>query len=159
MRPLPEELTLHTTTGIDGIDARTFYGIAQLREMVFVVEQECPYLELDGRDLEASTVQLWAADAAGRVAATVRVLNDDHDEPGLRRIGRVVTHPDWRGRGVAAAVMAAAIETCDGGAIQIDAQSHLAGWYAGFGFEANGPEFVEDGIPHTPMRRSAVAAP
>ena len=176
MTTLPDTLTLHRATGIDALDTRTFYRIAQLRERVFVVEQACAYLELDGRDLEPETVQIWAETNTGEIAATVRVLvgrthdprhpfadrtteegDASHGRPGqpVQVIGRVVTAPDWRGSGVASALMNEAITACEGAAIELDAQSHLTGWYERFGFAPNGPEYVEDGIPHTPMRREA----
>ena len=51
------------------LDARTAYQLWQLRESVFVVEQECPYAELDGRDLEPGTRHVWAADESGPIRA------------------------------------------------------------------------------------------
>ncbi|WP_053382963.1 GNAT family N-acetyltransferase [Leucobacter celer] len=152
MAQLPSELTLRTAQGIDGIPTPTFYRIAKLRQEVFVVEQDCVYLDLDGRDLEDTTVQLWVEDADGTVAATVRILDESHQEPGLRSIGRVVTAPAWRGQGIAAALLEAAIAQCDGHPILIHAQAHLESWYGRFGFAACGDEFLEDGIPHLPMR-------
>lgn len=152
MTTLPEELTLVTADSVDDIPTRIFYRIAQLRQEVFVVEQECVYLDLDGRDLEAGAKQLWAQTSDGEIAATVRVLDESAQEANLMSIGRVVTAPAWRGRGVAAALLRAAIAGCAGRPILIHAQSHLAGWYSGFGFTACGDEFLEDGIPHTPMR-------
>ncbi|WP_237464589.1 GNAT family N-acetyltransferase [Leucobacter luti] len=149
---MPDELTLHAASDPDRIPARTLYGIARLRQEVFVVEQDCVYLDLDGRDLEPGTVQFWAEDAVGTIAATLRVLAEDEQEPGLRAIGRVATAPEWRGRGVAAVLLDAAIAECAGHPILIHAQSYLTEWYSRFGFAASGPEFVEDGIPHTPMR-------
>jgi ElaA protein len=125
------------------------YSILQLRVDVFVVEQDCAYPELDGRDLEAGAILLWASDA-DTVVATLRVL----DEPGGRaRIGRVATAADHRGSGVAAALMQAAIEQVPGREIELHAQAHLEKWYERFGFRRSGPEFVEDGIPHVPMSR------
>ena len=59
-----------------------------------------------------------------------------------------------RGRGWAAAIMATALDLAKGRDVVLDAQSPLAGWYATFGFEVTGPEFMEDGIPHLPMRLS-----
>ncbi|WP_449282440.1 GNAT family N-acetyltransferase [Leucobacter sp.] len=152
MAQLPTGLVLRTAQGIDGIPTRTFYRIAKLRQEVFVVEQDCVYLDLDGRDLEDTTGQLWVEDADGAVAGTVRILDESRQEPGLRSIGRVVTAPAWRGRGVAAALLDAAIAQCDGNPILIHAQAHLEAWYGRFGFVACGDEFLEDGIPHLPMR-------
>jgi ElaA protein len=155
MNALPAEITIHRANTFDEVPARTFYRIARLRQEVFGVEQDCAYLDLDGRDLEPGSAQLWAETAGGEIASTVRILNEDHIEPGLRSIGRVVTAPDWRGFGIAAAVMNTAIEACSGHPILIHAQSHLTDWYAQFGFATCGDEFLEDGLPHTPMRRPA----
>lgn len=150
--PLPHGLKLHATTGIDGISARDMYAIAQLRLAVFGIEQDCIYQDLDGRDLEPSTQQLWLATEAGELASSIRVLDESHEEPGLVSIGRVVTAPAWRGKGVAGALLEHAIGELDGHSILIHAQAHLQHWYARFGFQAFGEEFLEDGIPHIAMR-------
>lgn len=153
-RPLPDELRLRVGRGPAALDLETFHRIARLRQEVFVVEQDCPYLDLDGRDLEPGTVQVWAEDAAGDIAAGLRILSES-DAGALRfSVGRVVTAPDWRGRGIAGSLIRAAITECGDTPIQIHAQSYLTEWYAGFGFITNGPEFLEDGIPHTPMLRT-----
>ena len=144
------------------LDARTLYALLRLRVDVFVVEQNCPYPELDGRDLEPSTVHMWTVDAAGPTAY-LRILTDapdaadgnSEDGGGVMRIGRVCTRSDARGSGLAAELMQTALAQVAGRAVVLDAQSHLAGWYARFGFVADGPEFVEDGIAHIPMRRTA----
>src|SRR3954466_4799387 len=73
------------------------YGLCRLRVDVFVVEQECPYPELDGRDTEPTTEHLWY-EVDGTVAATIRVLDDG----ATRAIGRVATAAGHRGRGLAA---------------------------------------------------------
>ncbi len=125
----------------------TAYRIWALRSKVFVVEQACVYLDLDGRDTEPGATHLWVEDG-GDVIATLRVL----DEGDGLRIGRVATAPSHRGRGLAAVLMRKALDLAAERAVVLDAQSHLAGWYASLGFERSGPDFVEDGIPHTPMR-------
>ena len=124
------------------------YGMLRLRSEVFVVEQECVYLDPDGRDDEPATWHLWA-EADGAVVVAGRLL-DDGD---AWRIGRVATAPEARGRGLAAALVRTAVELCDDGRpVVLDAQSHLVEWYGTLGFEPAGDEFVEDGIPHVPMR-------
>jgi ElaA protein len=125
------------------------YGLCRLRVDVFVVEQECPYPELDGRDVEPATVHLWFEDDRGAVAATIRVLDDG----GTRAIGRVATAVGHRGRGLAAQLLDAGIALCGDVPITLGAQAHLEGWYGRFGFRRSGPGYVEDGIPHVPMRR------
>jgi len=124
------------------------YALCRLRVDVFVVEQECPYPELDGRDVEPGTVHLWA-ESDGEVAATIRVLDDG----GTRAIGRVATAAGFRGRGLAAQLMERGIALCEGFPITLGAQAHLEGWYERFGFRRSGPGYIEDGIPHVPMRR------
>jgi ElaA protein len=119
-----------------------------LRSSVFVVEQDCAYQDLDGLDLEPATRHLWVEEA-GAPVAYARVLDDgDH-----ARIGRVVTAPGHRGRGLAAALMAAALTDLDGRDVELNAQAHLRAWYEGFGFVVAGDEFLDDGIPHLPMLR------
>jgi ElaA protein len=131
------------------LDAETLYRILALRVDVFVVEQRCPYPELDGRDLERSARLVWA-ERDGVVLATLRLLTD---ADGSARIGRVATAAAARGAGLAATILARALELAAGRPVVLDAQSHLAGWYARFGFERAGADFDEDGITHTPMRR------
>jgi ElaA protein len=131
----------------DRLDPYAVYGICRIRQDVFVVEQACPYPDLDGRDVEPGTrhVLLLADDA---LLGYGRVL-DDGD---VWRVGRVLLAPDARGRGWADAIMTTALDVSKGRDVVLDAQSPLAGWYETFGFAVDGPEFLEDGIPHTPMR-------
>jgi ElaA protein len=124
------------------------YGLCRLRVDVFVVEQECPYPELDGRDVEPATVHLWF-EADGAIVSTIRVL----DEGASRTIGRVATAAAFRGQGLAAGLIAEGIGLCGDVPITLGAQAHLEGWYERFGFRRSGPGYVEDGIPHVPMRR------
>jgi ElaA protein len=124
------------------------YALCRLRVDVFVVEQECPYPELDGRDVEPATVHLWF-ERDDEVLATIRVLDDG----ATRAIGRVATAVPARSAGLAARLIARGIELCGDVPITLGAQAHLEGWYERFGFRRSGPGYVEDGIPHVPMRR------
>ncbi|MDF2092792.1 GNAT family N-acetyltransferase [Knoellia sp. 3-2P3] len=127
----------------------TAYRLWALRSEVFVVEQDCPYLDLDGRDTEPLTRHLWV-ERGGEPVATLRLLDD-----GSRlRIGRVATREAHRGEGLAAALVERALQVAGEREVALDAQSHLVDWYLRFGFEPSGRGFVEDGIPHTPMRRA-----
>jgi ElaA protein len=130
------------------LDPVTAYRLWALRSRVFVVEQDCPYLDLDGRDLEPSARHWWV-EQDGVPVATLRVL----DEGDAWRIGRVVTDAGWRGRGLAARLVEAVLAGAGERPVVLDAQSHLVDWYAGMGFVPDGRGFLEDGIPHTPMRR------
>jgi ElaA protein len=136
------------------LDARTFHDLLKLRIDVFVVEQNCPYPELDGRDVEPGTRHLWSTDD-GALMAYLRILTDPD---GLARIGRVVAAPAARGGGHAGRLMAAALDLIGDRPCVLEAQSHLVAFYARHGFTVSGPEYVEDGIPHTPMRRDAQPA-
>jgi len=141
--------TPHDRTFVELTPAE-LYGILRLRAEVFVVEQAAAYLDPDGRDTEPTARQLWFEGEAGTVVATARVL-DDGD---ARRIGRIATRTDHRGRGLAAQLvnhfLASAV-----GPWRLDAQAHLSGWYERFGFAVDGPEYDDDGIPHVPMVRRA----
>lgn len=135
---------------LSAIDPVTLYRILALRTDVFVVEQNCPYPELDGRDLEPSTRLVWAQ-GDGAVLATLRLLIQPD---GTARIGRVATSSAARGAGLAARLMQRALELAEGRTVVLHAQSYLVDWYERFGFVRTGPDFDDDGIAHAPMRRS-----
>jgi ElaA protein len=126
------------------------YDMWRLRQQVFVVEQHCPYPDLDGRDLEAATRHVLLLED-DRLVGCLRVL-DDGDRS---RIGRVVVAPDARGRGLAHRMMDRALKECGDREVHLDAQTGLTDFYRGHGFVVTGPEFDEDGILHVPMRRPA----
>jgi ElaA protein len=133
------------------LDPLTAFSLWKLRQDVFVVEQECPYTDLDGRDLAPETRHVVMENDDGVVLGCARVL-DDGDE---WRIGRVALHRTVRGQGWGDRIMQAALQVCPDRDIILDAQSPLARWYATFGFEVCGPEFLDDGISHLPMVRRA----
>ena len=152
------------------------YGILQLRSQVFVVEQDCVFLDLDGVDTLEGTLHAFfpgqgrtMADPHGAELgkslmplAYARVLPPDFAdgpaaEPGARSIGRVVTDPAVRGGGWGRRLVADLVEAFPGEPLTLNAQSHLERFYSGFGFSPNGPRFDEDGIEHTPMSRPASA--
>ena len=134
----------------DDLDARTAYLLWQLRESVFVVEQQCAYQELDGRDLEPGTRHLWVDSPDGPVGY-LRMLDDgDH-----ARIGRVLVARAHRGRGLSDALMRAALAEIGPRESVLDAQTPLVGWYETYGYARTGDDFLDDGILHTPMRRTA----
>ncbi len=121
--------------------------ILTLREAVFVVEQECPYPEIDGRDDEPSTRHIWI-EQGGAICTYLRLLRDPED----LRIGRVVTAPNYRGQGLSAELMDYVLATTQGPWV-LDAQERLEPWYAKFGFKVTGPSFLDFDLPHVPMRR------
>ncbi len=144
--------------GFDDLDARTAYDVWRLRQDVFVVEQECAYPDLDGRDVAPGTRHL-TLEVDGELAGYLRILDPStaRDRRGLRdrrgRIGRVLLARAFRGRGLADRLMEAALEEVGERPSRLDAQVPLAGWYATYGYVVTGPEFLDDGIPHVPMAR------
>ncbi|MEU8656798.1 GNAT family N-acetyltransferase [Actinoplanes philippinensis] len=130
------------------LDTTTLYEILKLRSEVFVVEQECAYLDPDGRDTEPGTRHLWFAQG-NRVRAYLRILSDH----GVERIGRVVTAPEARGHGLAGRLITEAIAVIGNRPSVLHAQAHLSDFYGRYGYVVNGPEYLEDGIPHVPMIR------
>jgi ElaA protein len=131
------------------LDVSTLYAIMKLRVDVFVVEQKCPYPELDGRDDEPGTRHVWLA-RGDEILAYLRILDDN----GTPRIGRVVTAPDARKGGHASRLMEHALTEIGERPSTLEAQAHLTGFYSRFGYAVSGPGYLEDGIPHVPMRRS-----
>ena len=138
------------TASFAELDTEMLYKILTLRSEVFVVEQNCVYLDLDGLDPEPGTRHLWI-ERAGEVRAYARILDID----GQPRIGRVVTAPTGRGGGLAGRLIAAALRVIGDRPSVLHAQAHLRDYYAKFGYQQNGPEYIEDGIPHIPMLREA----
>lgn len=130
------------------LTTRQLHDLLRLRVDVFVVEQECAYPELDGRDTEPGTEHLWV-EVGDEVAACVRILEGD----GCAIIGRVATARGHRGQGYAAQLVQRALDRIGERRTEIGAQTYLEGWYARFGFVRSGEDYVEDGIPHLPMTR------
>ena len=141
-----------TFTRFAGLTLEQLYALMALRQAVFVVEQNCPYLDADGRDPAAHHLLGFAGD---EIAAALRVFPPD--DRGEVWIGRVVTARSVRGTGLGRPLMAEGLRRARalyGPAVcRIGAQAHLERFYGSVGFEVCGPGFLEDGIPHIPMRR------
>ncbi|MGH8825217.1 MAG: GNAT family N-acetyltransferase [Jiangellaceae bacterium] len=148
---MTEAATVQTATFAD-LDARTLYELLRLRVDIFVVEQHCAYRELDGRDTEPDALHVWLADEQARPLGYLRILSDPDR---VARIGRVAVAEAARGAGLARRLMRTALDHVGDRPCVLDAQAGLVGFYAGLGFVVNGPEYLEDGIPHVPMRRDA----
>lgn len=126
------------------------YAITALRERVFVVEQNCVYLDADGAD--PACRHLWAA-AADVIVAYCRIVPVGLKFPEAS-IGRVTTAAEVRGTGMGKALMTRAIAACGPGPIRIGAQAHLQRFYADLGFAPASAPYDEDGIPHIEMLRA-----
>jgi ElaA protein len=142
---------LHRSWSYD-LSTSTFYELLKLRVEVFVVEQKCPYPELDGRDLEPETRHFWL-ESDGEVIATIRLL-EEHEEGKTFRIGRLCTRADVRGEGHTSRLLQAALAEVGPARCVINAQTYLVDMYAKHGFKTTGPEFPLDGVPHVPMQRN-----
>lgn len=141
----------------NALSPEDLYAAVQLREAVFIVEQQCPYNDADGRDPHAWHLLGWSEQRSGRdLVAYARVF-----EPGVRyaecSIGRVVTAPRVRGNGLGKALMAEALRRVEslapGQAIKIAAQRRLEKFYLEFGFRTISEPYEEDGIIHVDMLR------
>jgi ElaA protein len=141
------------------LDVLTLYDVLVLRSAVFVVEQDCPYQDPDGRDLLEGTRHLIGrTDERGAITAYARILAPD-GQSATPRIGRVIVSRAARGQQLARRLMERALASCrehwPDQPIELGAQAHLAGFYGSLGFRTVGAAYVEDGIPHVWMRREA----
>lgn len=120
----------------------------RLRRAVFVVEQKVPEeIEHDADDLTATH---FVAIADGEVVGTLRIVF----KPEHAKIGRVAVDRDWRGRGIARALMLAAMDHCRAIGVTrfyLTAQTDKLGFYEKLGFVAFGEEFMDGGMPHLAM--------
>lgn len=145
-----------TWSRLEGLRVDDLYDLLALRSRVFVVEQNCVYLDPDGVDRQAW--HLFGRDGAGVLQAGLRIV-----DPGVKyaqpSMGRVVTSPEARGSGLGRRIVAEGLARCDavwpGRGQRISAQAHLARFYGSFGFEGVGLPYLEDGIPHLEMQRGA----
>lgn len=130
------------------------YDILALRAEVFIVEQKCPYQDIDGNDQKAWHC-MGKDDTTGKLIAYTRLFAKDVCYQGYTAIGRVVTAPDVRSTGLGKRLMDASIAYCrrlfGPHSIKIGAQTYLLSFYRSLGFVSTGQEYVEDGIPHTYM--------
>ena len=135
------------------LTARELHSIYKLRVAVFVVEQNCPYQDVDDLDLDAIHVMLWDRE---ELVGYVRVLSQGSMFPDAAAIGRVIAAK--RRMGIGSKVMQAGIATVEERygriPIKIEAQCYAVPFYENLGFKTISDEFLEDGIPHVVMLRS-----
>lgn len=137
------------------------YEIMALRQEVFIVEQNCPYLDADGKDLKGWHLLVYSALNTSEnvhkpiLTAYTRLLPKGVSYEDYASIGRVVNSPSVRGSGVGKVLMQKSIEEMahlfPHDPIKIGAQSYLLKFYESLGFESTGEEYLEDDIPHTSM--------
>ncbi len=129
------------------------YQLLRLRQEVFIVEQNCPYLDTDGKDQAA-----WhqcAYDETGDLIAYTRLLPKGISYEKYISIGRVITAQKARGKGLGRPLMQHSIANArklfGESPIKISAQDHLRKYYGSLGFIPIGDVYDEDGIPHIAM--------
>ncbi|MND97362.1 putative acyltransferase [compost metagenome] len=134
------------------------YAILKLRTQVFVVEQNCPYQDIDGQDLEGDTCHLMGWQD-GELVAYLRLL-DPETQGGDVVIGRVVVAPAARGQKLGHGLMEQALKQAEKRwpdlPVYLSAQAHLQEYYGAYGFKVAGEPFLEDNIPHIGMRRNGI---
>ena len=142
-----------TWARFDALSLDDLYDALALRCRVFILEQG-PYQDPDGLDREAW--HLLGRESTGNLQAYLRVVDPGRKyvEPSM---GRVITAPEVRGRGLGRTLVAEGLSRSDaawpGRGHRISAQAHLQRFYGGFGFEAVGEPYLEDDIPHVEMLR------
>jgi ElaA protein len=133
--------------------------IYRLRQQVFVVEQDCPYVDADGHDKDAIHCLGFMGD---ELIATLRFFPRFPEFDNHASIGRVCTSSKVRGSGLGKTLIEQALIYADNHypqqKIQIGAQSYLVKFYQAFGFSVISDEYLEDGIPHKHMLREAAAS-
>lgn len=135
----------------DELTVDELYEILRLRMDIFVVEQTCPYPDIDGRDPVA--LHIFLRDDGGMIQAYLRLL-----PPGqtfeTASMGRVIARQRRQGLGrkIVAAGIQAAAERMGADVLTIEAQTYVRKLYEQFGFRQTSEEFLEDGIPHIQMR-------
>ena len=137
------------------------YEIIVFRQEIFIVEQNCPFVDADGKDPLAW--HLMVRDNNSKLAAYTRIFDKSIYYEGYTSIGRVVTSANARGGGIGKFLMQKSIEKTlelfGNEPIKIGAQSYLIKFYQSLGFELTGFDYVEDGIDHTYMIRTLTAEP
>ncbi len=138
----------------DFITKEELYELLRLRAEVFVVEQDCPYQDVDGKDQKAVHVLGFKNQ---KLVAYTRIFGPgDYFEQAS--IGRVVVQENERKNKYGHALMIASIEAVEKyfneTTIKISAQTYLNSFYSNLGFKAIGEEYLEDGIPHIAMIKS-----
>lgn len=138
----------------DELTLKEFHDIIQLRLDIFVVEQDCPYLDLDGKDFKAYHFYGQLEDGSEKIVAYTRIFapGDYFKEAS---IGRVVVQADYRKDGIGYKLMENSAQQIkklfNVNVIKIGAQLYLKKFYESLGFNQIGEGYLEDGIPHIYM--------
>lgn len=136
------------------LSGKEVYEIGKLRSEVFVVEQTCPYLDLDGKDYQCLHLYFYDEEQE-EIICYCRVIPKGLSYP-TASIGRVLTNKKYRGKSYARKMMEEAIkivkENLGESVITLGGQNYLREFYSSLGFVAISDVYDEDGIPHVDMR-------
>lgn len=136
----------------DELSSLELYEILRLRNEVFIVEQKCPYQDIDEKD--KNSYHLFLKDEQGAICAYLRILDKGQTFDEIS-IGRVIVRKNKRGAGLAKLMMQKAIgfieNILEEHKIRIEAQAHLQDFYSGVGFTPCSDVYLEDNIPHIEM--------
>ncbi len=146
------QLTYHPVP-YQNLTTNQLYQLLRLRAEVFVVEQDCVYQDLDDKDQNA--IHLLGLTEDGQLAAYTRIIAKGDSYVDYASIGRVITAPFARGKGIGRPLMRESIrilfEHYGEQTVKISAQAHLGAFYESIGFAGVGEIYDEDGIPHRAM--------
>jgi ElaA protein len=149
---MPGSPTHHAWRSFAQLSTDELYSLLRLRCEVFVVEQQCAHLDIDGRDPEADHLLAWNSD--GGLSGYLRVFGADATDASAR-IGRIVTSPGDRKAGLGRWLVRQALDFVAARygdvPVKIAAQVYLEHFYADFGFERSSSDYLEDGILHCDM--------
>ena len=137
----------------DTLTSQELYEILALRSEIFIVEQNVPYQDLDGKDLDA--IHIFAKDN-GTVVAAIRILKPGVSYPEAS-FGRVVVKESYRGKKMSSIMIQKGLELMETKwnvkQVRISAQAYLQKYYATFGFEVQSEIYIEDQLPHIEMAK------
>ena len=140
----------------DALTLQELYVLLRLRSEVFVVEQNCVFLDQDNKDQQCHHVLLYNTDT---LVAYARLMPPGVSYPSHMSIGRIITSMQVRGTGVGRQLLDTAIDACfrlyGNGPIKIGAQLYARKFYESFGFVQTGEVYDEDGIDHIEMTKAA----
>lgn len=153
----PDTSVTWQCTSFKDLTPADLYAAMQLRQMVFVVEQRCAYLDADGVDRVAEHLLGWQTLEGRRILVAYARLLPPRVKYAEPSIGRVVSHPDARGKRVGRELMLEALKRVEqagwGRGVRIAAQMYLERFYEGFGFKRVTEPYTEDDIWHVDMLR------
>ncbi|MFN1834694.1 GNAT family N-acetyltransferase [Balneola sp. MJW-20] len=135
-------------SSFDQLKPVQLHDLFRLRQQVFILEQNCPYDDIDGHDPEAMHYLIYRNNM---LAAYSRIFQPGSKYADQCSIGRIIVHPEFRSTGLGHELIRGSIERCECDLIRIEAQAPLISYYNQFGFKEEGEVYVVDGIDHIQM--------